>query len=97
MTPVKTANVNVRIEADIKTQAEKILEAIGITQSAAIDMFYRQIILNRGIPFELKLPGVVNSINEIPSEMLDKGLVQSYEKAQAGNTISLDEAFENLV
>lgn len=52
----KTANLYARIEPDVKAQAEDILAALGIPVSNAINMFYKQIILQRGIPFELKLP-----------------------------------------
>ncbi|MCT7866688.1 MAG: type II toxin-antitoxin system RelB/DinJ family antitoxin, partial [Lactobacillus iners] len=45
MAVTKKANVNVRIQENIKQQAEQILETIGITRATAIDMFYRQIIL----------------------------------------------------
>ena len=51
----KTANLYARIEPDVKEQAESILAALGIPVSNAINMFYKQIILQRGIPFELKL------------------------------------------
>ena len=40
MAVTKTANVNVRIQENIKHQAEKILETIGISRATAIDMFY---------------------------------------------------------
>lgn len=43
---IKTANVNVSIQENIKNQAEQILELMGISRATAIDMFYRQIILN---------------------------------------------------
>ncbi len=53
---IKTANLYARIEPDVKEQAEKILVALGIPASSAINMFYKQIILQRGLPFEVKLP-----------------------------------------
>ena len=49
------ANVNVRIDDEIKKEAEDILKRIGITPSAAINMFYIQIIRTASIPFELKV------------------------------------------
>ena len=52
----KTANLYARIEPDVKERAEEILTALGIPVSNAINMFYKQIILQRGIPFEMKLP-----------------------------------------
>ena len=47
----KTANLYARIEPEIKNKAESILEELGIPVSNAINMFYKQIILQRGIPF----------------------------------------------
>ena len=52
----KTANLYARIEPDVKEQAESILAALGIPASNAINMFYKQIILQRGLPFEVKMP-----------------------------------------
>jgi DNA-damage-inducible protein J len=48
----KSANLYARIEPDVKEQAESILSALGIPASNAINMFYKQIILQRGLPFE---------------------------------------------
>ena len=52
----KSANLYARIEPDVKEQAEGILNALGISASNAITMFYKQIILQRGMPFDVKLP-----------------------------------------
>ena len=52
----KTANLYARIEPEVKEQAELILDALGIPASNAINMFYKQIILHRGLPFEVKIP-----------------------------------------
>lgn len=43
----KTLNLYVRIELEVKEEAESILAALGIPASNAINMFYKQIILNR--------------------------------------------------
>ncbi|MCM1216423.1 MAG: type II toxin-antitoxin system RelB/DinJ family antitoxin [Lachnospiraceae bacterium] len=45
-----------RIDPDVKEQAESILSTFGIPVSGAINMFYKQIILNRGLPFDVKIP-----------------------------------------
>ena len=52
----RTANVFVRVEPEIKEEAENILEQLGIPMSNAVGMFLRQIVLQKGIPFEMKLP-----------------------------------------
>ena len=49
------ANVNIRIDSEIKKKAEEIFKALGITPTTAITMFYIQTIRNNGIPFALKL------------------------------------------
>lgn len=52
----KSANLYARIEPDVKEKAESILATLGIPASSAINMFYKQIILQRGLPFEVKIP-----------------------------------------
>ncbi len=52
----KTANVFARVEPEIKEQAELVLDKLGIPMSNAVSMFLRQVVLHRGIPFEIKLP-----------------------------------------
>lgn len=52
----KTAVIHARIEEDIKAQAEKILKALGLTTTEAVNMFLRQVIINQGLPFEVKIP-----------------------------------------
>jgi DNA-damage-inducible protein J len=54
----KTANINARIEPEIKKKAESIFAALGISASDAIGMFYRQVAFRRGIPFDIYVPNV---------------------------------------
>ncbi len=51
----RTANVIARVEPDVKEKAENILKSMGIPSSVAINMFYRQIILQHGLPFDVKI------------------------------------------
>ena len=53
---VKFANLYARIEPEVKEKAESILSTLGIPASNAINMFYKQIILQRGLPFDVKIP-----------------------------------------
>lgn len=52
----RTSNVFARVKPEIKEQAEQVLDRLGIPMSNAVGMFLRQVVLQRGIPFELKLP-----------------------------------------
>ena len=69
---MKSASVNVRINENIKQHAESILEDLGISRAVAIDLFYRQIILHNGLPFDLKLNTPPLSTSDFsPSELED--------------------------
>lgn len=46
------SNVNVKIDSDVKERATQLLERMGLDQTRAIDMFYRQIIVERRLPFQ---------------------------------------------
>ena len=56
MSSVKTTTARARIRPDIKTEAESIIHDLGLSVSTAFDLFYRQIILNRGLPFDVRIP-----------------------------------------
>ena len=52
----KTANLYARIEPELKNEAESILSGLGVPVSNAINMFYRQIVIHRGLPFAVQYP-----------------------------------------
>ena len=52
----KTAYINQRIDAGLKTKAEKILRDLGVPAAVAITMFYRQVTLRKGLPFDVCIP-----------------------------------------
>jgi len=60
MTKTK-ANVNIKIDADVKELATTLLSKMGLDQTTAIDMFYRQIIAERRLPFQ---PIVIPTLDE---------------------------------
>jgi DNA-damage-inducible protein J len=52
----KTATARARINPVVKDKAEHILHELGLTVSGAFELFYRQVIVNNGLPFDVKLP-----------------------------------------
>lgn len=52
----KTVTVHARIEPEIKQSAEAVFAQVGLSPSEAIALFYRNVSLHQGIPFELKIP-----------------------------------------
>ncbi len=55
----KTAVVRARIEPELKTDAEYILRELGLSPTEAVTLFYRQIQMRRGLPFEVRIPNEV--------------------------------------
>ena len=53
---MKTAAVHSRIDPEVKKRAEGILHRLGLSPTEAIRMFYTQITLRNGLPFEVEIP-----------------------------------------
>lgn len=93
----KSANIYARIEPDVKEQAEGILSELGIPASNAIGMFYRQIILQRGLPFEVKIPtSRLLDTSTLTDEELNLELEKGYADMQAGKTKSAKKVFADI-
>lgn len=92
----KTANLYARIEPDIKEQAETILTALGIPASNAITMFYKQIILQGGIPFDVKLPATPLDFSTLSKEEVDRELEKGYREIAESKTVPAEKAFSDL-
>jgi DNA-damage-inducible protein J len=52
----KSSSVRARIEPELKEEAESLFKQLGITSTQAINLFYKQVILRRGLPFEVVIP-----------------------------------------
>ena len=52
----KTAKINARMEPELKEQAERILDELGISTTDAIRLYFKQIVHWRGIPFDIRIP-----------------------------------------
>ncbi|MCR4437212.1 MAG: type II toxin-antitoxin system RelB/DinJ family antitoxin [Eubacteriales bacterium] len=92
----KSANLYARIEPEVKEQAEAILNALGISASNAITMFYKQIILRNGLPFEVKLPDHPLDVSRMTTEQLHAELEKGYAQVQDGQTIPAEQAFVDI-
>ena len=93
----KSANLYARIEPDVKEKAEDILAALGIPASNAITMFYKQIILQRGLPFAVKLPEMQPvDMSKLTAEQLDAEIEKGYADMQSGKVEDAAQAFVDL-
>ena len=85
MGTTKTSTARALLDPEIKKQAEAILKETGLSVSKSFELFYRQVIAQRGLPFEL----------HIPNEKTLKAIENS--RRGRGKTFSsTDELFEDL-
>ena len=86
-------NITVRIDEDIKRDAEVLFNKIGLNMSSAINVFFRQAIREQAIPFPLKV------YDDYYNEHNMKRILHSIEQAKAGKVITKTlaelEAMEN--
>lgn len=89
----KTANVYVRLDPQVKEQSEMILDKLGIPMSNAITLFLRQVILQRGLPFDVKLPeGKPVGYESLTDEQFDELIGQGLDDYADGKVVSAKEA-----
>ena len=55
----KTSSVRARIEPELKGKAELIFQQLGITTTQAITLFYKQVELKKGLPFDVAIPNEI--------------------------------------
>ena len=76
---VKSTNLYVRIEPDVKEQAEKVFDGLGISMSNAVGLFLKQVVINQAIPFELTLaPAKIKSVDTMTEAEFNAELENGY-------------------
>lgn len=87
----KTSNIFARVDPEVKEQAEQVLDRLGIPMSSAVGMFLRQIVLQRGIPFEMKLPQEVPLVyGSLTKEQFDSEMEKGIEDIRESRVYSAD-------
>lgn len=72
MGTTKTATARALLDPEVKEQAEAILKELGLSVSKSFELFYRQVIAQRGLPFELQVPNK-KTIKAIENSRQGKG------------------------
>ena len=82
----KTATIRARMEPSLKEHVEQIFQKLGLNTTEAINLFYKQVVLNNGLPFELKIP--------------NETTLQTFQDTDAGRNLveckDIDDMFEKL-
>ena len=83
----KNAYINARVDRNLKAKAEKVLSRVGISTTDAVTMLLHQIVLRKGLPFDVRIPNeeTIAAIAE-----LDEGAGEIF-------TSSTRETFDQLV
>lgn len=87
MAKTKTVSINCRIDPVLKSEAEMVLDSLGLTASGVISLLYKQIILHRGIPFDLKLPEENINIEPLSSDEFKEEMEKGLEDIHEGRSI----------
>ena len=91
----RSANVTAYVEPEIKQQTEKILEQLEMPVAVPINTLYRQIIMRGGVSYPLVLPRIPTR-NKMTTEQFDVIMGKGYQQAINGQTLEIDEAFEEI-
>jgi DNA-damage-inducible protein J len=82
----KSAMIRARIDPALKEEVENVFEELGLSTTQAITLFYQQVRLHRGLPFEVRVPNAVTR--------------RTFEETDAGQNIvrceSAQDMFERL-
>ena len=88
----RTSNIFARIDPEIKEQAEQVLEQLGIPMSNAIGLFLRQVVIQRGIPFDIKLPqNKPLAFGSLSEEQFNAELEKGLTDLASGSVISAED------
>ena len=93
----KTSNIYVRVEPNIKEQAEIVLEQLGIPMSNAVSIFLRQVVMQNGLPFEVKIHGSRPiAIADMSEAQFNMEMLKAKNDFEKGKTYSLEEVENEL-
>ena len=78
----KTEMIRARVEPELKYEVDGVLRKLGLSATEAITLFYKQIVMRGGLPFEVKIPNV--------------DTVEALHQAQSGESLSEYTTLEDL-
>lgn len=86
---MKTVNLQVRINEDLKQEVSSILKAQGLSYTSMLDALFRQIIKERRIPFAIALPTTPTEKTPTPSTLKNDGTYEQPRRTlKASDTIN---------
>lgn len=93
----KSSNLYIRVEPDVKEQAEKVFEGLGISMSNAVGLFLKQVVINQAIPFDLKLaPAKYKSVDSLTESEFNAEMEKGYADFLANKGRPVKEVFSDM-
>ncbi len=82
----KSVTLSVRMDPELKQKADEVFRRLGLTASQAIVLFYKQVELQQGLPFAVRLPNATTR----------KALEEAQERRNLKDFENVDDLFEDL-
>jgi len=93
----KSSSVYTRVEPELKEQVEQILSKLGIPMASAINLYLNQIVLHKGIPFEVKVPQRIPiDYSELSKEEFDVEIEKGMDSLSFGKITSAKDVREKM-
>ena len=93
----KTSNIYVRVEPEIKEEAEVVLGKLGIPMSNAVSMFLKQVVMRQGLPFQVAIPKSKPIYYEdLTEEEFNLEMMKAQEDFDNGRTCTIKDLEERL-
>ena len=84
--------ISTRIKSDLKSEVEEVFKRLGLSTTEAIVLFFHQVRLHKGLPFEIKIP--------LDAKIPNETTLKTFRDTDAGKNLieynSLDEMFTDL-
>ena len=93
----KSASIYTRVEPEIKERAEQVLSGLGIPVANAVNMFFHQVVLQKGLPFDVKMPrNEPLNFYALSPEQLDAEIEKGFDDLKAGRVVSSKQVREEM-
>ena len=93
----KSSSIYTRVEPEIKEKAEQVLSRLGIPVANAINLFLHQIVLQKGIPFDVKLPqNKLLDYSMLSQEQFDSEIEKGFTSLDEGRTTPSNQIREKM-
>ena len=93
----KSSSVYTRVEPELKNQAEQVLSRLGMPMANAINLFLHQVVLHKGLPFDVKIPQMTPlDYSMLSQEQFDVEIEKGISSLNSGKTVPVKQVREKI-